>query len=148
MILIALLGMTMLIVAAAVGIALFAVLGAGTAAVAGVAATVGMRVLEVASGRRIRRSWDVPVITVHWHTPHFEAEPASYWEFESFLLGHPELQDIDVEEAALAGFAAVRPEREQTCDLWESGQGAFDDFESYLAREVVSSAGGATCLST
>jgi hypothetical protein len=148
MILTALIGMTMLIVAAAIGLALFAVLGTGTAAVAGMAATAGMRTLEVVSGRRIRRTWDVPVITVHWHTPRFEAEPASYWEFESFLLGHPELQDIEVEEAAMAGYAAAPRCTEPSCDLWQTGQDAIEDFESYLALEVISGTGGATCPTT
>jgi hypothetical protein len=133
MIVTALAGLMMLIVAAAVGITLLLVMGAGTAALAGAAAAMGMRGLEVVSGRRIRRKWDVPVITVHWHEPHFQPEPAGYWEFESFLFHHPELQDIDVEEAATAGFNATRGPRYYSGDLvWDSDLPKQDEFESYF----------------
>jgi hypothetical protein len=140
MIITALVGVVMLVVAGAVGLTVLLVMGAGTAALAGAAATMGMRGLEVVSGRRIRRKWDVPVITVHWHEPHFQAEPAGYWEFESFLFHHPELQDIDVEEAATAGFNATRGPRHGSGDLaWDSDLPKQGEFESYFMDEPVAS---------
>jgi hypothetical protein len=133
MIITALAGLVMLVVAGAIGLTVLLVMGAGTAALAGAAASVGMRGLEVISGRRIRRKWDVPVITVHWHEPHFQAEPADYREFESFLFHHPELQDIDIEEVATAGFAAVRSPLYHNGDLvWDSELPTLNEFESYF----------------
>lgn len=146
MIITALAGLMMLVVAAAVGVTVLLVMGASTAALAGAAAAVGMRGLEVISGRRIRRKWDVPVITVHWHEPHFQAEPAGYWEFETFLFHHPELQDIDVEEVATAGFAATRSARNGDGDLaLDRDLTKQDEFESYFIDEPVASQGGMAC---
>jgi hypothetical protein len=126
-------GLMMLLVGATAGLAMLAVLCVGFSAVIAAASTATMKALEVVSGRRIRRSWDAPVITTRW-SESYQPEPALFWESESILFDI-ELQSLDLQEPVLDGYASDGQVHQGS---FPDGPLPFDDeYETYSMHMIV-----------